>query len=241
MRTWWFVLCVAACGNAKQETSEVRIKVGQWLFVPFTATVAGKPATVRGEHFKSCANCPEWGQPSIEYAGKPTTDIAVAYAGPCGPINIPFEWDKDDKFLVKLVGKTPDDLVSIFVDNRGSPATTLLIGKQPLAIAANGTASITAYGWTCGALPIARDGAVLDTVAPPENMTYGKGLLIDVTGKHCYTIAPHEYGEFGHRSPTGSWTVRDKHVHPAPLISFPFEPPPPSYELPGTHWSLADC
>src|SRR5262249_6011447 len=152
--------------------------------------VAGKPATVRDAHYRSCAECPEWGDPSIEYAGERTTNIAIAYAGPCGPIDIPFEWDKEDKNLVKLVGKIPDPLVSIFIDNRGGSATTVLIGKQPVAIAANVTANITAHGWTCGELPITRDGAVLGTIAPPENMIYGKGLLIDVSGKHCYTIAP---------------------------------------------------
>jgi len=238
---WWFVICLVSCRGAKPETSTVRINVRDWLFVPFTATVAGKPATVRDARYRSCADCPEWGVPSIEYAGERTTDIAIAYAGPCGSIDIPFEWDKDDQHLVKLVGKTPDPLVSIFVDNRGGSATTILIGKQPVAIAANVTTKVMAHGWTCGELPITRDGAVLGTISPPENMIYGKGLLIDVSGKHCYTIAPHEYGDFRLRSPTGPWTVRDKHVHPAPPITFAFEPPPPSYAVPGTLYSLTDC
>ncbi len=75
----------------------------------------------------------------------------------------------------------------------------------------------------------------------PENTTYGRGFLIDVSGKHCYTIAPHEYGDFGLRSPTGTWTVRDKHLHHAPHITFAFEPPAPSYAVPGTLYSLSDC
>jgi hypothetical protein len=238
---WWLVICLVSCGDAKPETSTVRITVGDWRSVPFTATVSGKTATVRDASFKSCAECPAWGEPSIEYAGKRTTDIAIAYPGPCGSIDIPFEWDKDDKHLVKLAGKTPEPRVSIFVDNRGGSATTILVGKQPVAIAANATTQVTAHGWTCGELPVARDGTVLGTIAPPENTTYGRGLLIDVSGKHCYAIAPHEYGEFGLRSPTGTWTIRDKHVHHAPYIAFPFEPAPPSYALSGTHYSLADC
>jgi len=79
--------------------------------------------------------------------------------------------------------------ITAFVDNRGGPARTLRIGTLELAVAGNAVFRQPVYTDPCdGTVVVMLDGASLGP------MDVKKSLLVDPTGKRCYSVREVYYG-----------------------------------------------
>jgi len=146
-----------------------------------TVTTKEAPITVRAPRGAETVDALRWGDGKLE----------EAVDTPCGRrflsvISTSIDSDDAGGFRAKTseIGS-----ITAFVDNRGGPARTLRIGTLELAVAGNAVFRQPVYTDPCdGTVVVMLDGASLGP------MDVKKSLLVDPTGKRCYSVREVYYG-----------------------------------------------